>query len=71
MRGNLVEHEDLQAVTGYSRLADLERCLDRAGVRYFRGRDGLWTTLDLINAAGGLDGSRGDVNEPYSADQAA
>lgn len=47
------------------------RYLDKAGIRYFYGRDGLWTTLDLINAAGGLDGLQGGPDEPYSADQAA
>jgi hypothetical protein len=67
MRGPILEFADLQALTGYERAADVERCLETAGIRVFRGRSGVWTTLDLVNAAGGL-GKPGDA---YSADLAA
>lgn len=46
--------EDLRTVTGYQRVSDVERCLTGQGVRFFRGKDGPWTTLTLINAAGGV-----------------
>ena len=45
---------ELQTVTGYQRSADVERCLKERGIAYFRARVGVWTTLDLINAAGGI-----------------
>lgn len=46
--------------TGYQRPADIERCLREQGVRYFWGKDGPWTTIDLVNAAGGLKSSAND-----------
>jgi hypothetical protein len=46
--------------TGYQRAADIERCLREQGVRYFWGKDGPWTTMDLVNAAGGLKASSND-----------
>lgn len=45
---------DLSTMTGYERAADIAKCLKRQGIRYFDGKDGPWTTLELINAAGGL-----------------
>lgn len=47
-------------LTGYTRPADVERCLRDQGVKYFWGKDGPWTTLELINAAGGLRQSGND-----------
>lgn len=46
--------ENLQEITGYDRPRDVERCLRDQGVRFFKGRNGPWTTVDLVNAAGGL-----------------
>ncbi|MDT6920358.1 DUF4224 domain-containing protein [Pseudomonas atacamensis] len=46
--------QDLQHITGYQRRSDVERSLIAQGVRLFRGRTGPWTTLDLINQAGGV-----------------
>ncbi|MFJ2388777.1 DUF4224 domain-containing protein [Pseudomonas koreensis] len=46
--------QDLQHITGYQRRSDVERSLIAQGVRLFRGRTGPWTTLDLINHAGGV-----------------
>ncbi|SFU79607.1 DUF4224 domain-containing protein [Halomonas korlensis] len=45
---------DLKEITGYQRPADVARCLREQGVRVFNGRGGPWTTLDLINHAGGI-----------------
>lgn len=50
----VLDAETLKQLTGYNRASDVERCLRSQGVRYFRGRNGPWTTLDLLNAAGGL-----------------
>jgi hypothetical protein len=51
---NVLTFEDLKRITGYARRADVERTLREQGVRLFRGRTGPWTTLELINQAGGL-----------------
>lgn len=54
MNESLVEYADLQTLTAYRRQADVERCLKQQGIRFFYGRTGVWTTVQLINAAGGL-----------------
>lgn len=45
---------DLKQVTGYQRSGDIERCLEKQRIKFFYGKDGVWTTIDLINAAGGI-----------------
>lgn len=50
----ILTFEDLKRITGYGRRADVERTLQEQGIRVFRGRSGPWTTVDLINQAGGL-----------------
>lgn len=45
---------DLRATTGYDRVGDIRRCLDEQGVPYFWGKDGIWTTIELVNAAKSL-----------------
>ncbi len=57
---------DLRAITAYERVGDVRRCLDQQGIRYFWGKDGVWTTIDLVNAAGGL--KSGNEPAPYAAD---
>lgn len=55
----LVTFQDLQRITGYARRSDIERTLQEQGIHMFYGRSGPWTTLDLINQAGGLaDGNQ-------------
>lgn len=49
-----LSHADLERLTGYSRAADLERWCEQNGVRYFRARGRIWTTLDAVNAALGV-----------------
>lgn len=51
---SVLTFEDLKRITGYGRRADVERTLHEQGIRVFRGRTGPWTTVDLINQAGGL-----------------
>ncbi|WP_397457750.1 hypothetical protein AB3464_18140 [Pseudomonas asplenii] len=48
------EFEELQRITGYTRRADVEKALRGEGIRIFYGRKGPWTTVDLVNQAGGL-----------------
>lgn len=57
--------EDLKRITGYGRRADVEKTLHEQGIRLFRGRAGPWTTVDLINQAGGL---RPATQEQYGVD---
>lgn len=51
---NVLKFDDLQELTGYERPADVERILSKNGIRYFHSRKGCWTTLALVNAAGGI-----------------
>lgn len=61
---------DLCAAYGYGRAADVRRCLTRDGIRYFEGKDGPWTTMDLINAAGGLRANTApNPADPYNPDE--
>lgn len=62
---SVLEFEDLQKITGYSRRSDVERALRRQGIRIFIGRKGPWTTIDLVNQAGGLTPAD---QEGYGAD---
>jgi Domain of unknown function (DUF4224) len=65
MRGTIVECEDICAVTGYERPAEAARCLRDQGIKVFNGRNGRpWTTVGLIEAAGGLLPGR-TGSEPY------
>lgn len=50
----ILDFDDLQAITGYVRPGDIERKLSEQGIKVFRGKKGPWTTLDLINQAGGM-----------------
>lgn len=49
---------DLERLTGYQRQGDIERWCRENGVSFFRGRTGIWTTLDAVNAALGLKGAQ-------------
>lgn len=60
----LVTFESLKAVTGYERRSDIERSLQSQGIRFFYGRNGLWTTLTLINRAGGAGTENSEFYEP-------
>lgn len=57
--------DDLKRITGYARRADVERTLLEQGIRIFRGRSGPWTTVELINQAGGL---RPAIQEQYGVE---
>lgn len=64
MRGSLVECADLLALTGYEKPGDAARCLRKQGIRVFEGKGGIWTTVELINAAGGIVAGPAK-NEPF------
>lgn len=61
MNSGIVTFEDLRAATGYRRQTDVARCLERQGVSFFYGRDGVWTTIDALNAALGVPPLSDDV----------
>jgi hypothetical protein len=61
----VIEFEELQRITGYSRRADVEKALRGEGIRIFLGRKGPWTTVDLVNQAGGL---KSNDQDKYGAD---
>ena len=46
--------DDLERLTGYTRQADIEKWCQHNGVRFFRSRAGVWTTVDAVNQALGL-----------------
>lgn len=62
---DVLSFEDLQRITGYQRRSDVERTLNQQGIRLFRGKSGPWTTIDLINLAGGVGQGK---QERYDAD---
>ncbi len=51
---NILNIDDLKKVTCYKYAGDVEKCLKKQGIRFFFGKNGPWTTIDLINAAGGI-----------------
>lgn len=61
----VLEFEELQRITGYTRRAEVERTLRSQGIKIFAGRNGPWTTVDLINQAGGI---RTAGNDNYGPD---
>lgn len=65
MPAHLIQFDELQQVTGYTRQADVERCLQRQGVRFFRGRNGaIWTTLEALNVALGVSAPAANSEGP-------
>lgn len=67
MIGTTYQFEDLQKLTGYTRPADVERCLKGQGIPYKRGKDGIWTTLEAVNASLGIAPPGND--DAYRPDQ--
>lgn len=62
--------EQLMEATGYDQWGGVMRSLRQQGIRYFIGKGGRpWTTVDLVNAAGGLrPGGASDEEQPYNPD---
>jgi Domain of unknown function (DUF4224) len=53
LQPGFVTYEALKELTGYERRSDIERLLQSQGIRFFYSRYGLWTTMTIINNAGG------------------
>ncbi|GAB3335064.1 hypothetical protein [Marilutibacter aestuarii] len=72
MIGPVLQFEDLQELCqpgGHPRLATVERWAREQGVRYrYDGRGGIWTTLDALNAAIGLQAAN-DGTATLTADE--
>jgi hypothetical protein len=61
---NVLTITELIEITGYDRGGDVKKCLESQGIRTFRGKNGVWTTLSLVNAAGGIvNGQQQDDQE--------
>lgn len=61
--------DQLLELTKYERPGDLRRALDAQHIRYFIGKGGEpWTTIGLIEAAGGLAPSSASNQGHYSPD---
>jgi len=65
MIGSILTTDDLLKITGYEKPGDMRRKLIEQGIKVFSGKSGPWTTIELINAAGGLKVS---TNDEYSTD---
>lgn len=59
-----VSPADLSELIGYQRQADVERWCEAQGVRFFRGKAGIWTTVEALNAALGLRSGAGVERPP-------
>lgn len=63
---------ELRQRTGLWRKSAIERYLTRHGIRFFPGFEGPWTTIDLINAAGGITpaaGANQSGPKPYTTQE--
>lgn len=53
-RSGTVSFERLQQLTGYTRVGDVEKCLSRNRIFFFKGKDCVWTTEEIMSAAAGV-----------------
>jgi len=71
--GPLIDFDDLRKLSRLgdsAQLSTVERWAQRVGIKYqYDGRGGIWTTLDAMNAAVGIE--VGGVSQPYSVDKVA
>lgn len=66
---SLLTTEELLQVTGFERAGDLTRLFDQVGIKWFPGKGGKpWTTMALINKAGGLFPDAAAASSTYSPD---
>lgn len=70
MIGPILEFDDLRKLSRLGEratLATVERWAKRAGIKYqYDGRGGIWTTVDALNAAIGLQPVGAYSDAPYS-----
>jgi hypothetical protein len=48
----ILKAQELREITGLSRDADIRRLLEGQGIACFDGKNGIWTTYELIQLAG-------------------
>lgn len=61
----ILDFETLQRATGYTRVGDVSKCLERQGIRFFHGRKGvIWTTAELVSRAAGYSGGNAKDDGP-------
>lgn len=65
MIGPVLEFSDLQRISGYRRLADVQKWADRIGLAVQPCRGGLTSTVDAYNKALGIDPSRASDSDAY------
>ncbi len=63
MMSAILSLDDLKAATGYKYASDVEKCLRKNGVRFLYGKTGIYTTIDALNAAMGLQSGKIDYTE--------
>jgi hypothetical protein len=69
VNAGILKLADLLEILGFEHAGQVERCLRQQGIRYFHGKGGApWTTIDLIDQAGGLNPRATSDNGPYSPD---
>jgi hypothetical protein len=51
---SLVPFEMLKVLSGYQQAGAVERWARQQGIRLFYGRNGPWTTIEIINAVAGI-----------------
>lgn len=51
---SLVPFDALKVISGYQQTGAIERWARKQGIKLFYGRNGPWTTIEIINAAAGL-----------------
>ena len=71
LHGSILTADELLQITGYSRDGDLKSAFTRNGISWLTGKGGRpWTTLDLINKAGGLTPVVAGNEPAYNPDDA-
>lgn len=61
MNPSLITKEQLQELSGYKLDAHIEQYLRSKDIPFFASKNGPWTTIDLVNAAGGLGETKKEV----------
>lgn len=60
----LIATDELKRATGYSNTSDVEKCLQKNGIRVIYGKNGhIFTTLDAINNALGISNGKTNDND--------
>ena len=64
MIGPVLQFDDLQRISGYTRAADVERWATSIGLKVKPSREGVWTTANALDAALGIAANA----DKYAAD---